>query len=545
MIDRDKMPGAEMCNAANPAPPMAFTDMLSAFRAAVAEAADRPALLYFDTAISYAELDSQSDSLAAWLLSHGTGIGDRVMICLQNMPQFVMMALAVWKVRAIPVPANPMYTSGELARLIGDAEPKVILCLDHQIAEIEQAISQAGIACVVLATSPHAFQSLNDARVLPPVAGAVKVDMLESVLASPRAFAPPREQAQADDIGLILYTSGTTGVPKGAMLRQSSLAFNAQNLGQWCEIGSGSRILAVAPFFHITGFVCHIAAAFCAGAAQVLHYRVEPSLMLDMIRRHRPTFTIGAITVFNALSNLPEVTSADMQSFERIYSGGAPIPPSLLADIEMRLGIRIHSSYGMTEVAAPTHLARPFTAIPVDPATGTLSIGVLEPGTLARIVDDNGQDVPPGTAGELVVSGPQVMVGYWRKPTETEEVLKDGWMHTGDVAFADQQGWYYLVDRKKDVIIASGFKVWPREVEDALYAFEGIREAAVVGVPDAYRGETVKAFVSLKAGAQMDEAALIAHCRERLAAYKVPRALEVLNDLPKTATGKIQRLALR
>lgn len=276
-----------------------------------------------------------------------------------------------------------------------------------------------------------------------------------------------------------------------------------------------------------------------------MNYRFEPSLMLEMIRLHRPTFAIGAITGFNALSALPDVEPEDMASFTRVYSGGAPIPPALLEQVEHKLGVKIHSCYGMTEVAAPTHLT-PFNAqIPVDPASGALSVGVLQPGTLARIVDDEGHDLPAGQAGELLVKGPQVMVGYWRKPEETASTLQDGWMHTGDVAFVDDRGWFYLVDRKKDVIIASGFKVWPREVEDVIYAFEGVREAAVIGVPDEYRGETVKAFISAKAGATIDLDQLIAYCRAHLAAYKVPREVELLDELPKTVTGKIQRLGVR
>lgn len=530
----------------SPAPAQEFDHMLAAFRAAVAEAGNRPALHYFDQAISYAQLDGQSQALASWLVAQGVVPGDRVMICLQNIPQFIMMVLAAWKLRAIPVPANPMYTPGELARLIRDAEPKAVLCLDHQLEEMLAAVEQAEMSTTVLATSPRSFQSLDDARVLPqPPMAAVAAPLLEDIVASPPADAVPEVEPQADDIGLILYTSGTTGTPKGAVLRQSSLAYNAQILASWCEIDADSILLALAPYFHITGFTCHIATAICARAAQVLHYRVEPSLMLDMIRRHRPTFAIGAITAFNALSNLADITSQDMASFHRIYSGGAPIPPALMADIERKLQIKIHSCYGMTETAAPTHLTPGMATIPVDAESGTLSIGVVQPGTQARVVDDNGADLPAGSVGELVVRGPQVMVGYWRKPEETAQTIKEGWLSTGDIAFMDANGWYYLVDRKKDVIIASGFKVWPREVEDVLYTFDAVREAAVVGEPDAYRGETVKAFVSLKPGASLDPAELQTYCRERLAAYKVPRMIEVMDELPKTVTGKIQRLALR
>jgi len=262
-----------------------------------------------------------------------------------------------------------------------------------------------------------------------------------------------------------------------------------------------------------------------------------------MIRRWHPTFTIGAITAFNALSQHKNLTSADMACLKSVFSGGAPIPPALKQEIEARLGIVIHPSYGMTETAAPA-IFTPFGAdVPV--LDGALSIGVPIPGTLVRVVADDGTIAPPGVPGEICMHGPQVMEGYWNKPEESVEALRDGWMHSGDVGTMDEKGWVYLVDRKKDVIIASGFKVWPREVEDVLYAHPSVREAAVIGVPDAYRGETVKAVVSLKAGATATNEDLTAHCRERLAAYKTPRLIEFMEDLPKTVSGKIQRAALR
>jgi long-chain acyl-CoA synthetase len=327
------------------------------------------------------------------------------------------------------------------------------------------------------------------------------------------------------------------------MLAHRSLAFNAQFTRDWCALTPDSKILAIAPFFHITGFVCHICTAFSAQCSLIANFRFEPNVVLDMIRRWRPTFTIGAITALNALKRIPGISHADMASFERVYTGGAPIPPALRRDIEGALGIAVFPTYGMTETAAPAT----FTPFGQEPPTrdDTLSVGVPIPSTDIRIVDDAGHPALAGEPGEVLIRGPQVMQGYWRKPEETAEALRDGWMHSGDVGVMDEKGWLYLVDRKKDVIIASGFKVWPREVEDVLYEYPAVREVAVVGAPDDYRGETVVAFVSVQAGSNIDEAALLAHCRERLAAYKVPRTINVLEDLPKTISGKIQRAALR
>jgi long-chain acyl-CoA synthetase len=348
-----------------------------------------------------------------------------------------------------------------------------------------------------------------------------------------------------DTVGLLLYTSGTTGVPKGALARHSALTFNGTALARWCAVDSRGKILAIAPLFHITGIVCHIVAAFGAQCSLILNYRFEASVVLDAIREHRPTYSIGAITAFNALMNIPDACAADFACFNSIYSGGAPIPPVLRRKFRERFGKPIHSSFGMTESAAPTHLCPLGVEPPVDPESGALSIGVPIYDTDAIIVDEEGRSVRPGIAGELWMRGPQIMVGYWNKPEQTAEAMTDGWLHSGDIAVMDEAGWFYLVDRKKDVIIASGFKVWPREVEDVLYSHSAVREAAVVGVPDSYRGETVKAFISLKPGMSADSEELIEHCRARLASYKAPRSIEFMAEIPKTVSGKIQRSAVR
>jgi long-chain acyl-CoA synthetase len=356
---------------------------------------------------------------------------------------------------------------------------------------------------------------------------------------------PPAPDADSGATGLIMYTSGTTGTPRGAMIRQSSLAFNAQVFCALAELGPEDRIFAAAPLFHITGLVCHLAAACVSGACMILPYRLEAGSALEMLREHRPTVTIAAITAFNALMNAPGASAEDFASLRHVSSGGAPVAPALHDEIRRRTGMEIHVGYGMTETTSPAVFTPVGTGIPVHPDYGSLSIGIPTPGTTVRIIDDRGEVAAAGEPGEVCMHGPQIMTGYWQKPKETSDVLADGWLRSGDVGVEDGAGWIYLVDRKKDVIIASGFKVWPREVEDVLHMHPAVREAAVVGAPDSYRGETVVAYVSLKPGHMADADELLDHCRVQLAGYKRPRRIELLDELPKTITGKIQRNVLR
>ncbi len=277
----------------------------------------------------------------------------------------------------------------------------------------------------------------------------------------------------------------------------------------------------------------------------MLAYRFEPGVVLDALVEHRPTYTIGAITAFNALFNHPDFTSDHFSSFTAVYSGGAAISPTAEKAFHEATGLQVHNAYGLTETTSPMTLTPFGTPSPVDPTSGALSVGVPVPSTIVRIQDEVGQDVALGEVGEIVADGPQVVAGYWGKPDETAANLPGGALKSGDVGFMNPDGWIFIVDRKKDMINASGYKVWPREVEDVLAEHTAVREAAVVGVPDEKRGETVKAFVSLKPGADVTTDELIAHCKERMAAYKYPRQVVIIDELPKTVTGKILRRELR
>lgn len=518
-------------------------DMATMFSNAVRTHPDGVALIYFDQSTSYAELDALSDSFACYLLANGVGRGDRVQIVAQNIPAFPIACLAAWKIGAVPVPTNPMYRSAELVQIFKDSEPSAILCQDVDATQTAKAMQACKFEVPLIVVSPFDGQSRNDARVLPRGDSCENGVPFSEVLARYFGARTSPVPLSRDDLGLILYTSGTTGTPKGAMLTHGNLTFNADFLRTWADLGQGDVILAIAPFFHITGLECHICTAFSAACAMVLTYRFEPRVVLDAIRCSRPTFTIGAITAFNALATLPEADAQSMSSLTKVFSGGAPIPPALRLNVQDRLGCIIHPCYGMTETTAPAVFSP--LGVEVPQFQQVLSIGIPICSTEIRFIDDYGNDLPIGIPGELLLRGPEVMLGYWRKPTETAETLKDGWIHTGDVGFRDEQGWIYLVDRKKDVIIASGYKVWPREVEDVLYEHPAVREAAVIGVTDAYRGEDVKACISLATGAEVEAEEIVTWCRERLAAYKVPRVIQILDDLPKTISGKIQRVTLR
>jgi long-chain acyl-CoA synthetase len=326
-----------------------------------------------------------------------------------------------------------------------------------------------------------------------------------------------------------------------------NVVFNAEVYRTWMQLGAGDVILGAAPLFHITGLIGHAAVCFLAGIPMVLFYRFDAGEALRMIERWRCTFTVASITAFMAMMERGEIRSRDLSSFRKAYTGGAPVAPATVERFEQVSGAYVHNIYGLTETTSPSHATPMGQRAPVDADSGALSVGVPIPNTVVRVVDvETGAEAPQGALGELWTRGPEVVAGYWRRPEATAETFTDGhFLHTGDVGRMDAEGWFYIVDRAKDMINAAGYKVWPREVEDFLYQHPAVREAAVVGVPDPYRGETVKAFVSLKPGSSPTSEELIEFCKERMAAYKYPRLVEIVDEIPKTITGKFLRRKLR
>jgi long-chain acyl-CoA synthetase len=520
---------------------------LAMFTASVERSPDSPIIRYFDGTLTVRELDQLSDAFASALRARGFEPGDRLSVYLQNVPQFLIAMVATWKAGGILVSINPMNKERELELLLTDSGSKVLVCHEDLYGAVAGNVVDRTPVELVVTTSQLEYQTRNDPRLLGNVERVRHhgTEDMAGLMAAHRGEAPPPVRLTRDDIAMLTYTSGTTGPPKGAMGTHGNVVFNAQAYRDWCDLTPDDVILGVAPLFHVTGLIAHVALALCLPAPLVLAYRFDAGAIVDAIREHGCTFTVGSITVFIAMMNHAEATREDLASLTTILSGGAPVPPSTVQHFLARFGQRIHNVYGLTETTSPSHAAPLGREEPVDSTSGALSVGVPIFNTVVRIVDEQDAELAPGEIGELVTEGPQVVTGYWNKPEETEKALPGGRLHTGDVGFMDEQGWFYIVDRKKDMIIVGGYKVWPREVEDVLYEHAAVREAGVVSVTDPYRGETVKAFVSLKAGANVTEQELIDFCKSRLAAYKYPRHVEVVDEIPKTVTGKILRRALR
>jgi long-chain acyl-CoA synthetase len=520
---------------------------LAMFERAVQRAGDRPAIRYFDAELTWADVDRLAGALAVGLRELGIEPSDRVAVYLQNVPQFLIAMVATWKAGAIMVSVNPMYKARELEEILGDSGAKGLVALESLYGDVAAGVVGGTDVCAIVTTSPLDFVDGEPPAALAGIDRA-RHDGTHDLLELARAHEgeqPEPVELGPDDVAYLTYTSGTTGPPKGAMNTHRNVVFNAQVYRDWIRLGEDDIVFAAAPLFHITGLIGHAAIAMLVPIPLVLFHRFEPGLALEQAERQRPTFTIAAITAFIAMLNHKDGESRDLSSLGKVYSGGAPIPAATVEAFEEKFGPYIHNIYGLTETTSPSHAVPLDRRAPVDESSGALSVGVPVFNTVVRIVGEDGEELPPGEIGEFVTSGPQVVPGYWEKPEETENALPGGALKTGDVGFMDEDGWFYLVDRKKDQINASGYKVWPREVEDVLYGHPAVREAAVVGVPDEYRGETVKAFVSLKEGASADADELIAFCKERMAAYKYPRQVEVIDEIPKTATGKILRRELR
>jgi long-chain acyl-CoA synthetase len=512
-----------------------------------------PAIHYFDRTITYGELGRLSDQLAAGLAGLGVAKGDRVMVVLQNIPQFLIAVYAAWKLAAIVVPLNPMYKEKELTYFCQDSGAKILITQDDVAAGLDLGFLGKTSVKKVITTSPLDYLG-NPSH--PPLLlqGQKKIHLSETedlvdLLKRHEGHKPGDPGLSPTDIAYLTYTSGTTGPPKGAMNTHGNIVFTSRVYEIFLKMDAKDVILGVAPLFHVTGEVAHLAIAALVGIPLVLFYRFDAGEALRLIEERKATLTVAAITVYIALMNHPDIHKRDISSLRKAYSGGAAVSAATVAEFKKMTGLAIHNAYGMTETNSPSHLVPLGMSIPVDAESGALAVGLPVPNSVVKIMDleDGTLELKPGEVGEIVDYGPMVVPGYWQKPEETRHAIRDGWIYTGDVGKMDEAGWFYVVDRKKDLIVASGYKVWPRDVEDVLYQHPAVKETAVVGVPDAYRGETVKAFVTLKAGMEEkvtpDE--IIAFCKERMAAYKYPRQVAIVDEIPKTLTGKFLRRTLR
>ncbi|WP_395311446.1 AMP-binding protein [Mycobacterium sp. AMU20-3851] len=529
-----------------------FATMIEAWNTHVAIRPLSPAVHYFHATLNFAEIDAAASALAATLQHRGLQTGDRVAIYLQNDPQWLVTLLAAWKIGAVPVAVNPMLRAEELRHILDDSGARAMVCLDHLYPQVQQALHDTALDTVIT-THPLDMTPQNT---LPDYIGeyvparqsfSTALDWLTVLAEHGQTTLATVKAADADDIGALVYTSGTTGRQKGAMNLQRAMVHNSAVYCTWWDLRADRDvIIGLAPVFHITGLIAGLGAHIISGAPLVLMHRFDAEHTLRDIERRKGTFMIGASTAFIALINHPALPEVDVSSLRKTPSGGAPVSPALIDRVRSATGWTLRGAYGLTETTSPTHLGPPAMDPPTDPETGATSVGVPVPGARVRIVDvDSGHDLAPGGTGEIVVSGPMVVPGYWRLPDESAHAIRDGWLHTGDIGRMTSDGWLFVIDRLKDLINAGGYKVVPRDVEDVLYGHPAVLEAAVIGVPDEYRGETVKAFVSLIDGAVASPEELIAYCRDRMAAYKYPRSLVILDQLPKNPAGKLLKRELR
>jgi long-chain acyl-CoA synthetase len=445
-----------------------------------------------------------------------------------------------------------MLSATELTALVGDCEPRVLLVHPDMDTVAIAAATSVAHPPALLWSQPSDLAGDDPApwtgtRETVPPEGVAVLPRLERQLGARLRRPLPAQDPSPDDLALLVYTSGTTGPSKGAMLTHANIGYHAVVTPRWLGLGPADPVLTLAPFFHITGLGMHLALALGNGLPMVMTYRFEPRQVLDLVRRCAPRFTVATITAYIALMERAsgEEDRAALSAMSSAISGGAAVPAAVVDRYERQFGVYVRNGYGLTETASACVIVPPGERAPLDPATGATSIGRPLPGVSVRIVADDGREVPAGSPGEVVVRGPQVGLGYWHRPDETAHAFRSDGLHTGDVGMVDDDGWIYLVDRLKDLIVVSGYKVWPRDVEDVLYQHPAVSEAAVVGVPDDYQGESVHAFVVPRAGLQVTADELDRHCRQLLSAYKRPRHYELVTQLPKSASGKVLRRVLR
>lgn len=513
-------------------------------RVTAVELPDQTATVFLGAQLTYGQVKEQSDKLAAALAGLGILKGDRVGVMLPNCPQYVIATFAVLRLGATVVNVNPLYTPREVLVVAADSGMRVMLTLDL-LAPVVLAVREAAGIEQVVVTSAAEYSAVPHA--CPPVEGTLR---LADLLASAGDAELPRVEVDPEeDVAVLQYTGGTTGVPKGAMLTHYNLFANVIQTEAWSHRiprrGEDTYLLVI-PFFHIYGFTVGMLAGTWMGARQVLIPKYDVDAVLKAIRDYSPTYFPAVPTIYISLLNHPKAKECGLDRIHTFNSGSAPLPVEVIEQFERATGGTLNEGYGLSEASPVTHS----TAMLARRKPG--SIGLPFPDTNIRIVDlETGErEVAVGEEGELCIDGPQVMKGYWNREDETRIALrKDSagrtWLYTGDVARMDEDGYTYIVQRKKDMIIVSGFNVYPSEVEGVLYTHPSVMEAGVIGVPDRYRGEAVKAFVVLKPGAHATPDELVEFCRGGLAEFKVPARVEIRESLPKTVVGKILHRVLR
>jgi long-chain acyl-CoA synthetase len=477
--------------------------------------ADHAAIKLDDAEITYAQLDGASAHLAGLLAEHGFTAGDRVGIMLPNVPYFPVCYYGIVRAGGVVVPMNVLLKSREVAFYLGDSGAKLLFAWDGFAEDAQKGAEEAGAECILVTAGE--FEKLVGAA--DPVTEMVDSD--------------------DDDTAVILYTSGTTGTPKGAELSHHNLIRNAEISAGLFELGPQAVALGALPLFHTFGQTCAMNAMVLAGGTLSLIPRFDPAKALEIIQRDRVNVFEGVPTMYGAMLHLENADDYDTSTLEVCASGGSAMPVELMRSFEEKFGCKVLEGYGLSETSPVASFNHP------DKERKPGSVGTPVDGVQMRIVDDEDHEVPQGEVGEIVIKGHNVMKGYWKKPKETEEAIRNGWFHTGDVGRVDEDGYFFIVDRTKDMIIRGGYNVYPREIEEVLYEHPAVREAAVVGVPHDSHGEEVAAAVALKDGAEATDHELRDFVKERVAAYKYPRKIWFVDELPKGPTGKILKREIK
>jgi len=512
---------------------------------------DKMALSFQGYKIAYRELDDMVNRFASCLHGFGINKGDSVAILLPNLIPCVAACYAILRIGGIAVMNNPLYSDRELEHQFNDSGAKVLVTIDLLGNRMIDLRSKTNIKQIIY-TSIGDYLPFPKNLLFPLVAKkknlAADVKSAENVFkwktilekSSPNV---PDVKLSFDDVAMYQYTGGTTGVSKGVILTHSNLSKQIQQIGAWFPTFNSNEImLGALPFFHVFGLTTAMNLAIYMEWGDILVPKPQPEPLLEAIRKFKPTFAPLVPTMYIGILNHANIDKIDLTSINGCFSGSAPLPVEVIRDFESKTGAVIVEGFGLTESSPVTH---------INPYAGGKrkvgSIGIPISDTDCRIVDlnDGETEVPVGESGELLVKGPQVMKGYWNKPEETANTLKDGWLYTGDIAKMDEEGYFYIVDRKKDMVISGGYNVYPRDIEEVLYENPKVQEAAVIGIPHPTRGESIKVFVVLKEGKTATQESLIEYCSEKLARYKLPTEIEFRTELPKTNVGKILKKELR
>lgn len=510
------------------------------------------AIHFMGKEMTYQQLYAAVEKFAGYLQHLGIEKGDRIAIMLPNTPQAVISYYGALTAGGVVVQTNPLYMERELEYQMKDSGAKLIVTLDLLLPRVRSVMSQTDLKHIIVTAIKdylpfpknliYPFIQKKQTGLSVQVKHEGNHHLLTEILKQPLKPVKKYEYDMEKDLALLQYTGGTTGFPKGVMLTHRNLISNATMCQAWlykCKEGE-EVVLGVLPFFHVYGMTTVMILSIMQAYKLVLLPKFDVETVLKTIEKQRTTLFPGAPTIYIALLNHPDLKKYDLSSIECCISGSAPLPVEVQQQFEEVTGGKLVEGYGLTESSPVTHSNFLWGRERVKG-----SIGVPWPDTEAAVLSlATGEPLPPGEMGEIAVKGPQIMLGYWNRPDETAATLRDGWLLTGDLGYMDEDGYFYVVDRKKDMIIAGGYNIYPREVEEVLYEHPDIQEVVVAGVPDPYRGETVKAYIVLKEGANVTEKQLDEYSRKNLAAYKVPRIYEFRSELPKTAVGKILRRAL-